>query len=234
MSVVGRGADLGLLHLEFLLDLMIRAGAEPFLGGLQHGVTRRCRTAVDRVDQHQFFFHPNGAQSPPPQSAPWLLRVCVSRPAGNLHCVARIDATRGRSCRWQRRTSSASGSGGEFIRDARYITTRITRDGRDGYPVEPGRYRLVVARACPWANRATIVRRLLGLEHVLSLGVCGPTHDERSWTFDLDPGRWTRCWASSACSRPSSPGIPTTRWASPFPPSSTSRPGRSSPTTTRR
>ena len=81
-----------------------------------------------------------------------------------------------------------SGQGGEFIRDARYITTRITRDGRDGYPVEPGRYRLVVARACPWANRATIVRRLLGLEHVLSLGVCGPTHDERSWTFDLDPG----------------------------------------------
>ena len=83
---------------------------------------------------------------------------------------------------------SGLGPGGEFIRDARYITTRITRDGRDGYPVEPGRYRLVVARACPWANRATIVRRLLGLEAVLSLGVCGPTHDERSWTFDLDPG----------------------------------------------
>jgi putative glutathione S-transferase len=77
---------------------------------------------------------------------------------------------------------------GAFERDSRYITTRITRDGQDGYPVEPGRYRLVVSRACPWANRATIVRRLLGLESVLSLGVCGPTHDERSWTFDLDPG----------------------------------------------
>ena len=58
----------------------------------------------------------------------------------------------------------------------------------DGYPVEPGRYRLIVARACPWANRAIIVRRLLGLEDVLSIGFCGPTHDERSWTFDLDPG----------------------------------------------
>jgi putative glutathione S-transferase len=54
--------------------------------------------------------------------------------------------------------------------------------------VEPGRYRLVVARACPWANRAIIVRRLLGLEDVLSMGMCGPTHDKRSWTFDLDPG----------------------------------------------
>lgn len=77
---------------------------------------------------------------------------------------------------------------GEFTRDANYITTRVTADGRDGYPVEVGRYRLVVARACPWANRAIIVRRLLGLEHVLSIGFCGPTHDQRSWTFDLDRG----------------------------------------------
>jgi glutathionyl-hydroquinone reductase len=77
---------------------------------------------------------------------------------------------------------------GEFNRDTNYITTRITADGRDGYPVEPGRYRLIVARACPWANRTIIVRRLLGLEDVLSIGFCGPTHDQRSWTFDLDPG----------------------------------------------
>jgi putative glutathione S-transferase len=75
-----------------------------------------------------------------------------------------------------------------YDRDQRYITTRITQDGRDGYPVEPGRYRLIVSRACPWANRAIIVRRLLGLEDVISMGVAGPTHDERSWTFDLDPG----------------------------------------------
>jgi putative glutathione S-transferase len=77
---------------------------------------------------------------------------------------------------------------GEYNRDQRYIPTRITADGRDGYAVEPGRYRLVVSRACPWASRAITVRRLLGLERVLSMGVAGPTHDERSWTFDLDPG----------------------------------------------
>lgn len=75
-----------------------------------------------------------------------------------------------------------------YNRDTRYITDRITRDGRDGWPVEAGRYRLVVSRACPWANRAIIVRRLLGLEDALSMGICGPTHDKRSWTFDLDPG----------------------------------------------
>jgi len=78
--------------------------------------------------------------------------------------------------------------GGEFERDADYLSDRITADGRDGWPVEAGRYRLVVSRACPWANRSIIVRRLLGLEDAISMGVCGPTHDARSWTFDLDPG----------------------------------------------
>ena len=83
-------------------------------------------------------------------------------------------------------TYLAKGAG--FDRDMNYIPDRITRDGRDGWPVEPDRYRLVAARACPWANRAIIVHRLLGLEDVISLGLCAPTHDQRSWTFDLDPG----------------------------------------------
>jgi glutathionyl-hydroquinone reductase len=86
---------------------------------------------------------------------------------------------------------------GDFKRDTTYIPDRITKDARkpehgpvegELWPVEPGRYRLVAARACPWANRSIIVRGLLGLEDVISMGLCGPTHDERSWTFDLDPG----------------------------------------------
>lgn len=87
--------------------------------------------------------------------------------------------------------------GKEFQRDTTYVSDRITRDARtpehgptDGrmWPVEAGRYRLVAAKACPWANRAIIVRGLMGLEDVVSLGMPGPTHDARSWTFDLDPG----------------------------------------------
>jgi putative glutathione S-transferase len=77
---------------------------------------------------------------------------------------------------------------GSYRRDTAYITTRITADGADGYPVEPDRYRLVVARACPWANRAMIVRRLLGLEPVVSLGIAGPLHGEESWKFHDSPG----------------------------------------------
>jgi len=86
-----------------------------------------------------------------------------------------------------------------FERDTDYVPDRITcEEGRSQdsweqslevttWPTEPGRYRLVAAWACPWATRSIIVRQLLGLEDVISMGVCGPTHDDRSWTFDLDP-----------------------------------------------
>jgi putative glutathione S-transferase len=95
----------------------------------------------------------------------------------------------------QTATYLAQGKG--FDRDMNYVPDRITRGARtpehgpvDGelWPVEPGRYRLVAAPACPWANRALIVHRLLGLDDVISVGLPGPTHDERSWTFDRDPG----------------------------------------------
>lgn len=85
---------------------------------------------------------------------------------------------------------------GEFIRDTNYIDDRFSpavseptrqADGTFLWPMEAGRYRLVAARACPWAHRAVITRRLLGLESTLSLGLAGPIHDIRSWRFDLDP-----------------------------------------------
>lgn len=76
-----------------------------------------------------------------------------------------------------------------YERDTRYINDRILDDPSAQWPVEPGRYRLIAARACPWANRTIIVRRLLGLENAISMGLAGPTHDSDSWTFDLDPGQ---------------------------------------------
>jgi putative glutathione S-transferase len=109
-------------------------------------------------------------------------------------------------------TKGAYVSGEEFTRDTNYIEDRVVADveavraapveprseigdprmaglteGALAWPVEPGRYRLVAARACPWAHRSIIVRRLLGLESAISLATPGPTHDVRSWTFDLGP-----------------------------------------------
>ena len=107
-------------------------------------------------------------------------------------------------------TKGAYVSGEEFTRDTNYIEDRVVADveaarsapieagskigdprmaglteGAQAWPVEPGRYRLVAARACPWAHRSIIVRRLMGLEDVISLATPGPVHDVRSWTFDL-------------------------------------------------
>ncbi|SHG92307.1 glutathione S-transferase family protein [Streptoalloteichus hindustanus] len=76
---------------------------------------------------------------------------------------------------------------GEFVRQPNRFTDRITADGTSGWPAEPGRYRLVVSLACPWAHRSVIARRLLGLEDAISLAVVDPIRDERGWRFTLDP-----------------------------------------------
>ena len=50
------------------------------------------------------------------------------------------------------------------------------------------------------------------------MGICGPTHDRRSWTFDLDPGgRRPGAAASRASRTPTSGATPTTPAASPCP-----------------
>ncbi|WP_020496460.1 glutathione S-transferase family protein [Sciscionella marina] len=75
---------------------------------------------------------------------------------------------------------------GAFVRQANRFTKRITRAGTDGFVPEPGRYRLVVSLACPWAHRAVIVRELLGLQEAIPLAVVDPIRDEGGWRFTLD------------------------------------------------
>jgi putative glutathione S-transferase len=77
---------------------------------------------------------------------------------------------------------------GAFVRQPYTIRDRITADGASGFRAEPGRYHLYVSLACPWAQRAVIVRRLLGLEDVISMSVVDPIRDERGWAFRDGPG----------------------------------------------
>ena len=138
--------------------------------------------------------------------------------------------------RWshEHRRQGASYAGTRTTSTGTPTTSRTgsPRDGRDGYPVEPGRYRL----SSPGPARGRTARSSCGgcsgSRTCSRMGVCGPTHDERSWTFDLDPGR-RRPGAGhrAAAAGASSPASPTTRAASRCPRSSTSPPARSSPTT---
>lgn len=83
--------------------------------------------------------------------------------------------------------AAETSSRGEFVRQPNRFTERITAGGSSRWPAEPGRYRLVVSLACPWAHRAVIVRRLLGLEDAISLAIVDPIRDARGWRFTLDP-----------------------------------------------
>ena len=66
------------------------------------------------------------------------------------------------------------------------------------------------------------------------MGICGPTHDERSWTFDLDPGGRDPVLGIERLQEAYFARFPGYAGGSPCRPSSTSRPGRWSPTTSRR
>jgi putative glutathione S-transferase len=72
---------------------------------------------------------------------------------------------------------------GEFVRTRYRFQGRVSADGSSGFRAEPGRYHLYVSWACPWATRSGIVRRLKGLEEVVTLSALDPVRDGRGWAF---------------------------------------------------
>jgi putative glutathione S-transferase len=108
------------------------------------------------------------------------------------------DSDRGPDTRASGQFARETGDGGQWKRQGNRFTDRITADsdsapgdGPDAqgrWPVEAGRYRLVVSLACPWAHRSVITRELLGLQDAISMAVVDPIRDERGWRFTLDEG----------------------------------------------
>ena len=78
---------------------------------------------------------------------------------------------------------SATSSPGSFIRQSGTFSSKITRDGSSGFLAEPARYQLYASLACPWSQRALLVRRLLGLDRVVGLSLVDPISDDRGWRF---------------------------------------------------
>lgn len=78
---------------------------------------------------------------------------------------------------------------GSFERQGNYFTTPFG-SGPGKLPVQAGRYRLLWAPVCPWAHRAIIARKILGLEEAISVGTLDPIRPNKpynDWAFTLDP-----------------------------------------------
>lgn len=77
---------------------------------------------------------------------------------------------------------------GSFNRQINRFTTPFGEEEND-LPVEAGRYRLLWSAVCPWAHRSVIVRKVLGLEDIISLGTASPMRPNLpyvDWEFSLD------------------------------------------------
>jgi putative glutathione S-transferase len=83
---------------------------------------------------------------------------------------------------------------GRFIRESSQFRNWITADGRPGptgtggFVAEPDRYHLYVALICPWASRALMVRKLKGLDDLISITVVEPFLTDEGWRFGDFPG----------------------------------------------
>ena len=62
-----------------------------------------------------------------------------------------------------------------------YVLRIYIADGSSGFKAQAGRYHLYVSLACPWAHRTLIVRKLKGLEDVISVNVVDWLNVERGW-----------------------------------------------------
>ena len=73
---------------------------------------------------------------------------------------------------------------GEFKRqDSSFRSFISSSDPSSPFPPEKGRYHLYVSYACPWATRALIVRKLKGLEDVISFNSVHWHMGEKGWRF---------------------------------------------------
>ena len=87
---------------------------------------------------------------------------------------------------WHDEWYNTEDNDGKFIREDAQFRDWISKDGKS--QPEAGRYHLYVCLACPWASRCLMMRKLKGLEEIISLSVVNPVMLEHGWTFEDGPG----------------------------------------------
>lgn len=95
---------------------------------------------------------------------------------------------------WKDQWYDTKSTGGRFVRKDSQFRNWITTDGspgptgQGGFKAEAGRYHLYVSLACPWASRTLMMRKLKGLEDMISISIVNPIMLENGWTFAPDQG----------------------------------------------
>jgi putative glutathione S-transferase len=95
---------------------------------------------------------------------------------------------------WQDQWYDTKSTGGRFVRKDAAFRNWVTPDGAPGpsgtggFKAEAGRYHLYISLACPWAHRTSIMRKLKGLEGMISLSVVHWRMMENGWTFEDGAG----------------------------------------------
>lgn len=84
---------------------------------------------------------------------------------------------------WRTDAFVATNDAGEFTRSVTQFREAITPDADARFPPVADRYHIYISRACPWAHRVAITRRLLGLEDQIGLSVVEPVRIDDGWEF---------------------------------------------------
>ncbi|SFR86206.1 putative glutathione S-transferase [Marinobacter daqiaonensis] len=94
--------------------------------------------------------------------------------------------------KWHDQWYDTDRTGGRFERESARFRNWVTTDGSPGpdgdggFEAESGRYHLYVSKACPWAHRTLVFRKLKGLEEHVSVSVVHPDMLDNGWEFRPD------------------------------------------------
>src|SRR5687768_1138761 len=79
---------------------------------------------------------------------------------------------------WRDIPRDTKSTGGAFVRPESGF-----RDAISGHGLRNGRYRLYVAKSCPWAHRTLVVRAMKGLERAVPVSYARPDMLDNGWEY---------------------------------------------------
>jgi len=85
--------------------------------------------------------------------------------------------------KWVQQDEIPTQKGGHFVRPKPYFHHKISDDGSSEFTPEPNRYHLYISYACPWACRTLIIRKLKGLEDIISYPPVDAFMENDGWSF---------------------------------------------------